>query len=69
MVTQRLPARQLTANWGHGDSENLVGTFVESTVAAVPDPSTWAMMLLGFAGVSFMAYRRSRRDQSLPLAA
>ena len=29
-----------------------------STVAAVPEPSTWAMMVLGFAGVGFMAYRR-----------
>lgn len=24
--------------------------------AAVPEPSTWAMMILGFAGVGFMAY-------------
>jgi len=23
----------------------------------VPEPSTWAMMLLGFAGIGFMAYR------------
>jgi hypothetical protein len=29
-----------------------------SLTAAVPEPSTWAMMLLGFAGVGFMAYRR-----------
>jgi hypothetical protein len=28
------------------------------SVAAVPEPTTWAMMLLGFAGVGFMAYRR-----------
>jgi len=27
-------------------------------VSAVPEPSTWAMMILGFAGVGFMAYRR-----------
>ncbi len=27
-------------------------------VSDVPEPSTWAMMLLGFAGVGFMAYRR-----------
>ena len=27
-------------------------------VAAVPEASTWAMMLLGFAGLGFMAYRR-----------
>jgi hypothetical protein len=26
--------------------------------AAVPEPSTWAMMILGFVGVGFMAYRR-----------
>jgi hypothetical protein len=25
---------------------------------AVPEPSTWAMMILGFAGVGFLAYRR-----------
>jgi PEP-CTERM motif len=30
-----------------------------SAVAAVPEPSTWAMMILGFAGVGFMAYRRN----------
>jgi hypothetical protein len=27
-------------------------------VAAVPEPSTWAMMVLGFLGLGFMAYRR-----------
>ena len=26
--------------------------------SAVPEPSTWAMMILGFMGVGFMAYRR-----------
>jgi hypothetical protein len=32
---------------------------VGSTLApAVPEPTTWAMMLLGFCGVGFMAYRR-----------
>jgi hypothetical protein len=40
-----------------------------AAITAVPEPSTWAMMLLGFAGVSFMAYRRSRKDQGLALAA
>lgn len=30
--------------------------------ATVPEPSTWAMLILGFAGVGFMAYRR--RNQS-----
>jgi hypothetical protein len=27
-------------------------------IAPVPEPSTWAMMILGFAGVGFMGYRR-----------
>jgi choice-of-anchor C domain-containing protein len=32
-------------------------------VQAVPELSTWAMMLLGFAGVGFVAYRRSKKVQ------
>ena len=32
-----------------------------SMQTAVPEPSTWAMLLLGFAGVGFMAYRRRNR--------
>jgi hypothetical protein len=31
-------------------------------IAAVPEPSTWAMMLLGFAGLAFVAYRASHRS-------
>jgi hypothetical protein len=29
--------------------------------AAVPEPATWAMMILGFLGLGFLAYRR--KDQ------
>jgi PEP-CTERM motif len=32
-----------------------------TTVRAIPEPSTWAMMVLGFAGVGFMAYRRKSK--------
>jgi PEP-CTERM motif len=35
------------------------GSFVFAS--AVPEPSTWAMMLLGFAGVGFMAYCRKSK--------
>jgi hypothetical protein len=28
---------------------------------AIPEPSTWAMMILGFCGVGFMAYRRKSK--------
>jgi hypothetical protein len=33
---------------------------VEAVASAVPEPSTWAMMLLGFAGLGFMGYRKNR---------
>jgi PEP-CTERM motif len=31
-------------------------------VGSAPEPSTWAMMLLGFAGLAFVAYRASHRS-------
>jgi hypothetical protein len=48
------------------ESVNISGTSYQSganiqTSAAVPEPSTWAMMILGFAGVGFMAYRRKAK--------
>jgi hypothetical protein len=30
--------------------------------AAVPEPSTWAMMILGFAGLGYVAYRRQKKN-------
>jgi hypothetical protein len=41
---------------GNGNT-GVVGSGI---TAAVPEPSTWAMMILGFAGVGFLAYRRKR---------
>jgi hypothetical protein len=40
----------------------------EIFAAAVPEPSTWAMMILVFAGVGFMAYRRKQNGPALRLA-
>jgi hypothetical protein len=34
---------------------------VAPAVPAIPEPSTWAMMILGFAGIGFMAYRRKSK--------
>lgn len=47
----------------NGDPQVLqIGTVLVTQVApAVPEPSTWAMMILGFAGVGFMAYRRRKQ--------
>ena len=39
----------------------LTVNFVES--APVPEPSTWAMMLLGFAGLGFAGWRRTRKGR------
>jgi hypothetical protein len=38
------------------------GFAVFASVAAVPEPSTWAMMLLGFAGIGIIAYRRKSKS-------
>ena len=37
-----------------------LGLTVDLQIAAVPELSTWAMMLLGFMGVGFVAYRRKQ---------
>jgi PEP-CTERM motif len=39
-----------------------------SLTSPVPEPSTWAMMILGFCGVGFLAYRRNRARPSFRLA-
>ncbi|MDR3467052.1 MAG: PEP-CTERM sorting domain-containing protein [Xanthobacteraceae bacterium] len=51
-----------------GDVITIEATAVPSTyfdgafaISAVPEPSTWAMILLGFAGIGFVTYKRSRR--------
>lgn len=53
-----------TGTW-NVEVESYIGPFdtrVHGTgvVAAVPEPSTWAMMIFGFGAVGFMAYRRRR---------
>jgi CHRD domain/PEP-CTERM motif len=40
------------------------GGEIRGFLSAVPEPSTWAMMLIGFAGLGF-AFRGSRRNVSL----
>ena len=47
--------------------QQIEANYVFGLLGGVPEPSTWAMMILGFAGVGFMAYRR--RNQSATLSA
>lgn len=39
-----------------------------AAIAAVPEPSTWAMMILGFCGVGFLTYRRCSQASALNAA-
>jgi PEP-CTERM motif len=41
-----------------------IGSFTAKldVTPAVPEPSTWAMMILGFCGLGFMAYRRKSKQ-------
>jgi hypothetical protein len=44
--------------WGSGANQNF-------TLIAIPESSTWAMMLLGYAGLGYAGYRRSQRPVSI----
>jgi hypothetical protein len=45
---------------------SFIDSFSPIPTSAVPEPSTWAMMILGFLGIGFMTYRRR---ESLAVAA
>jgi hypothetical protein len=49
------------------DEHHLGEIWDHDPTAAVPEPSTWAMMLLGFAGLGF-AFRQSRRTAAFAFA-
>jgi hypothetical protein len=44
-----------------GNPTGLDVDFLTSNVSAVPEPATWLMMILGFAGVGFLGYRRQTK--------
>jgi hypothetical protein len=56
VVFQYLTTQTTFSLSGYTGISNL--RFYSGGVGAVPEPSTWAMMILGFFGVGFMAYRR-----------
>ena len=39
----------------------------EFSLASVPEPSTWAMMALGFAGLGYAAFRRNSKGRALAI--
>jgi uncharacterized membrane protein len=62
-----VPLATTSAARGINSNGDIVGSFGTYPITGgggvgdVPEPSTWAMMLLGFAGVGFMAYRRKSK--------
>jgi hypothetical protein len=38
---------------------------ITEVTSGVPEPSTWAMMMLGFAGLGYVAYRRAREPRGV----
>jgi hypothetical protein len=61
-----LPTTIDSSESGIGGEGFLGGTL--TVAAAVPEPSTWAMMILGFCGLGFMAYRRKQNGPALRVA-
>jgi hypothetical protein len=55
---------------GFFDNSGLITVDItqNALTAAVPEPSTWAMMILGFAGIGFMAYRRKQNGTAFSAA-
>jgi hypothetical protein len=50
------------SNLNSSNTDPITGVDVSITLAgAVPEPSTWAMLLLGFASIGFLAYRRKSK--------
>jgi hypothetical protein len=46
------------------DDQDLPVVTLVSSVTSIPEPSTWVMMLLGFAGLGYVGYR-SRQAASV----
>jgi hypothetical protein len=44
--------------------ENIAAAGGGGITVGVPEPSTWAMMLLGFLGLGFLGYRKSKRQNA-----
>jgi hypothetical protein len=54
LISFSMPTEFKSVKFSTGDT-----AFEFAFTTAVPEPSTWAMMILGFAGIGYMAYSRS----------
>jgi hypothetical protein len=71
------PTLTISSNWNlqvfqgsivvPADYQVQINVSLPAGVSAVPEPSTWAMMLLGFMGLGLMAYRCRSKMSTIPL--
>ena len=57
------------ADFTNANSQGVFPAFssgVIGTIVAIPEPATWATMLVGFAGLGFVGYGRSRKHAASP---
>jgi len=54
---------------GANQDFQLVSNFVLNAPPAVPEPSTWTMMLLGSAGLGFAGYRKAKGGRTARIVA
>jgi hypothetical protein len=67
LVSSQLPPEEVAFECGDNICE--ASRFASAgsaigVVEAIPEPSTWAMLILGFAGLGFLSYRRRKRGVS-----
>jgi hypothetical protein len=56
------------AQWIWSSPDATGETFLSTTISTVPEPATWGMLILGFAGIGFMAYRRKSNKLAFRIA-
>jgi PEP-CTERM motif len=59
-LTDVSPTARIVAGTLRSFTSDVSGDFS----ATVPEPSTWAMMLLGFAGLGYAAYRKTKNERT-----
>jgi len=69
----RSPDAAQTSFWADDEhlaasAQGIEGNYLYSVAVGTPEPSTWAMMILGFFGVGFMAYRRKQNGAAFSVA-